>query len=67
MAEYPREIFESEKVAREQIPLLFGHSDLKTTSASSLGSDKVEAAHANSNRTEVTHSTNVSDHSQVRY
>ena len=65
MANYPRELFESEQVAKEQIPLLFG--DLKTVSASSVGSDKVEAAPTRSNRTEVTHSTNVSDQSQVRY
>ena len=63
MANYPRELFESEKIAKEQIPLLFG--DLKTVSASSVGSDKVEAAPTRSNRTEVTHSTNVSDQSQV--
>jgi len=63
VANYPRELFESEQHAREQIPLLFG--DLKRISASSMGSDKVEAAPARSNRTEVTHSTNVSDQSQV--
>ena len=64
MANYPRELFESEQQAKEQIPLLFG--DMKRISASSMGSDKVEAAPTRSNRTEVTHSTNVSDQSQVR-
>ena len=63
MANYPRELFECEKQAKEQIPLLFGLS--KHNSGTSVGSDQVEAAPTSSNRTETTHSTAISDESNV--
>ena len=65
MANYPRELFECEKQAKEQIPLLFGLDMSKHQSATSVGSDQAEAAPAHSNRTETTHSTAVSDESNV--
>ena len=67
MANYPRELFECEKQAKEQIPLLFGLDLTKHNSGTSVGSDQAEAAPTSSNRTETTHSTAISDESNVRF
>ena len=70
MACYPRELVENECQVKEQIPLLFGDMATMNTmgkqiSGVSMSSDQIEAAPANSNRTETTHSTTVSDQSNV--
>ena len=67
MACYPRELVENECQVKEQIPLLFGDMATmgKQISGVSMSSDQIEAAPANSNRTETTHSTTVSDQSNV--
>ena len=73
MACYPRELVENECQVKEQIPLLFGDMGTMNTmnnmgkqiSGVSMSSDQIEAAPANSNRTETTHSTTVSDQSNV--
>ena len=61
---------ENECQVKEQIPLLFGDMATMNTmgkqiSGVSMSSDQIEAAPANSNRTETTHSTTVSDQSNV--
>lgn len=67
VANYPRELFECEKQAKEQIPLLFGLDLTKHNSGTSVGSDQAEAAPTSSNRTETTHSTAISDESNVSF